>query len=201
MSIKQNGGVFGRNPTFNDVTIDSLTATTADINGGTIDGTIIGGTSAVAGTFTAVTASTGIYLGGAGAANLLDDYEEGTWTATVSNGTVVSTNGIYTKNGRQVTIAVKLDNFSDISTGSALLVQSLPFASSAINYSTMAVMAQGIDYVIAGSQINCFLSGSSSQILFYNTSDNGAFATISNLNLTNTVTSTIYLTLTYITDA
>jgi hypothetical protein len=201
MSIKQNGGVFGRNPTFNDVTIDSLTATTADINGGTIDGTIIGGTSAVAGTFTAVTASTGIYLGGAGAANLLDDYEEGTWTATVSNGTVVSTNGIYTKNGRQVTIAVKLDNFSDISTGSALLVQSLPFASSAINYSTMAVMAQGIDYVIAGSQINCFLSGSSSQILFYNTSDNGAFATISNLNLTNTATSTIFLTLTYITDA
>lgn len=43
----------------NAVTISSLTATTADINGGTIDGTTIGGTSAAAGTFTTATATTG----------------------------------------------------------------------------------------------------------------------------------------------
>ncbi len=36
---------------------DSLTAGTADINGGTIDGTVIGGSSAVAGTFTSLTAT------------------------------------------------------------------------------------------------------------------------------------------------
>ena len=59
MSIKQNGGVFGRNPTFNDVTAKSVTADTVDINGGTIDNTVIGGTTPAAGTFTAVTASTG----------------------------------------------------------------------------------------------------------------------------------------------
>ncbi len=33
MSIKQNGGVFGRNPTFNDVTIDDLTANSLVVNG------------------------------------------------------------------------------------------------------------------------------------------------------------------------
>lgn len=38
-------------------TIGSLVATTADINGGTIDGTVIGGSSAAAGTFTTLTAS------------------------------------------------------------------------------------------------------------------------------------------------
>jgi hypothetical protein len=40
--------------------IDSLIADTADINGGTIDGTVIGGASAAAGTFTTVVATTGI---------------------------------------------------------------------------------------------------------------------------------------------
>jgi len=40
--------------------IDSLIADTADINGGTIDGTVIGGVSAAAGTFTTVVATSGI---------------------------------------------------------------------------------------------------------------------------------------------
>ena len=41
-------------------TIASLVATTADINGGTVDGTVIGGTTAGAGTFTTLTANTSI---------------------------------------------------------------------------------------------------------------------------------------------
>ena len=40
--------------------IDSLIADTADINAGTIDGTVIGGTTAAAGTFTTVVATSGI---------------------------------------------------------------------------------------------------------------------------------------------
>jgi hypothetical protein len=49
--------------------------------------------------------SGGVYLGGTGSANKLDDYEEGTWTVTNagdSTGTV-SSNGRYVKIGRQVT--------------------------------------------------------------------------------------------------
>jgi hypothetical protein len=50
--------------------------------------------------------SGGVYLGGTGSANHLDDYEEGTWTPvftglTIGNGTI---SGTYTKIGRQVTI-------------------------------------------------------------------------------------------------
>jgi hypothetical protein len=40
--------------------IDSLVADTADINGGTVDGSVIGGTTAAAGTFTTLSASTSI---------------------------------------------------------------------------------------------------------------------------------------------
>jgi hypothetical protein len=43
--------------------IDSLVADTADINGGTVDGAIIGGSSAAAGTFTTMNATT-VQVGG-----------------------------------------------------------------------------------------------------------------------------------------
>lgn len=55
--IRNQGGVFGRNPTFNDVETKSLKADTVDINGGTIDDVTIGGASAGAGTFTTLTAT------------------------------------------------------------------------------------------------------------------------------------------------
>lgn len=47
--------------------------------------------------------SGGVYLGGNGSTNHLDDYEEGTWTPTASGGyTVSSSSGAYTKIGRVV---------------------------------------------------------------------------------------------------
>jgi hypothetical protein len=47
-----------------------LTATTADINGGTIDGAVIGGASAAAGTFTTLRANTSLGVNGAGVSNV-----------------------------------------------------------------------------------------------------------------------------------
>ena len=44
---------------------DSATLTTADINGGTVDGTAIGGNSASTGAFTSVTVSTTLDVSGA----------------------------------------------------------------------------------------------------------------------------------------
>ena len=68
-----NGNGVSANPTisipstvsFNGKTISDLgTVTTANIDGGTIDGTVIGGASAAAGTFTTVTASSNITSSG-----------------------------------------------------------------------------------------------------------------------------------------
>ena len=45
--------------------------------------------------------SGGVYLGGTGAANKLDDYEEGTWTPTAQlySGTMTVNSATYTKIG------------------------------------------------------------------------------------------------------
>ena len=77
-----------------DDLLDGTTPVTGiDVNSGTIDGTVIGGTTPAAGSFTTLSASSsitgahlylsgGVYLGGTGSANKLDRYEEGDWTLT-----------------------------------------------------------------------------------------------------------------------
>lgn len=80
----------------------------------------------------------GAYIGGTGAANHLDDYEEGTWTPSLTFGggntsLVFSTNqGYYTKVGRHVhlTFYMQLSNRGS-STGGARLV-GLPFTTNSV---------------------------------------------------------------------
>ena len=80
----------------------------------------------------------GLHLGGTGAANALDDYEEGTWTATLggtsSNPTVSAyayNSGHYTKIGRQVFAHIYMRiEAGQISGGSGdATILGLPFAS------------------------------------------------------------------------
>jgi hypothetical protein len=52
--------------------------------------------------------SGGAYLGGTGAANLLDDYEEGTWTPVTNSGSWTVNSATYTKVGNMVTCRFKV---------------------------------------------------------------------------------------------
>ena len=79
--------------------------------------------------------SGGVYVGGTGSANYLDDYEEGTWTATLSDqasgGNLSSTTGLgtYTKVGNMVTVYLTYFNISltGLTSGNTAYVQGLPF--------------------------------------------------------------------------
>lgn len=77
----------------------------------------------------------GVYLGGTGSANQLDDYEEGTFTPTIglnSGGTTVTytvQTGFYTKVGNIVHALVRIENSSHTSTTNGALwrISGLPF--------------------------------------------------------------------------
>ena len=79
--------------------------------------------------------SGGVYLGGTGSANKLEDYEEGTWTPTLSGSTtnptptaVTVTNANYTKIGNTVFIRAYINvNLSNVGSGAAQ-IEGLPFA-------------------------------------------------------------------------
>ena len=82
------------------------------------------------------TGSKGIYLGvtTATAANLLDDYEEGTFTATLSGlggaptSGVKTTTGVYVKIGTLVTVDIYYDNVDLSGASGGVTISGLPFA-------------------------------------------------------------------------
>jgi hypothetical protein len=71
--------------------------------------------------------SGGVYLGGTGAANLLDDYEEGTWTGKLDGLLATATTGKYTKVGNLVTVSIYFDNVDTTGAAGAWVVEGLPF--------------------------------------------------------------------------
>jgi hypothetical protein len=97
--------------------------------------------------------SGGVYLGGTGAANKLDDYEEGTWTPTVSGQANVSSTSVvaarYTKMGRIVTCILDMDTTVTSSGSEARFAITLPFAAHiAAHYSV------GVAHILLGSSAN-----------------------------------------------
>ena len=78
--------------------------------------------------------SGGVYLGGTGSANKLDDYEEGTWTPAFQNVSLPSytvQTGVYTKIGKIVHVSIIIE-YSGLNTGDASSLSiNLPFTASA----------------------------------------------------------------------
>jgi hypothetical protein len=86
-----------------------------------------------------IAVSGGIYLGGTAAANLLDDYEEGTWTpvpqdSSGNSGTAAAASGYYTKVGNLVTLNFLLDDIdtTGLTAGNDFRITGLPFTSKSL---------------------------------------------------------------------
>jgi len=168
MTIKHLGGIFGRNPTFNDVTIDGPLSANDNIvmaNGKGIDFSATSGT---------------------GTSELFDDYEEGTWTPaytpTTGSFTTITTvsTGRYTKVGRLVTIfgSMRTSGTLDITGASGnLKITGLPFACN----STIAGGGSDITHQAwsLGTDIlksSPYVSAGASEILLYkNTMNTSSF--------------------------
>jgi hypothetical protein len=90
--------------------------------------------------------SGGVYLGGTGAANKLDDYEEGTWTPVDGTGGVGSGGvGVYTKIGRLVHVSGTLVVTAFTGGNTDYAISGLPFTVS------NATGARGITNLAAGA--------------------------------------------------
>ena len=99
--------------------------------------------------------SGGVYLGGTGSANLLDDYEEGTWTPSLNgySGTPTFSNAVYVKSGNLVLVAVRveLDGTSD---ASRFEVAGLPFT---VTNTTNSVFGGGVSYTNSSFSRNIYI--------------------------------------------
>jgi hypothetical protein len=129
-------------------------------------------------------------------ANTLDDYEEGTWTPRLTDGTnnasgYASRNGRYTKIGNLVTVRVSMSLSNKGSLGSAIRIGDLPFVSS-LNGFQGAGLAQANWSGLSGTLTGGYYGG---EIYLYNQAATGQ-TNLSGTNLTNT--SEFDISLTYI---
>jgi hypothetical protein len=136
-----------------------------------VDGNLIIGTSGKGIDFSATASGSGTMT-----SELLADYEEGTFTPTISSGvtgiTFGTQTGSYTKVGRLVSIVVQFTTTGSTRNGSPLIFAGLPFAATSFSGGVISYSSSGFIATAAGNKPNLLVSGST--IEFYN-SDGTAF--------------------------
>jgi hypothetical protein len=159
------------------------------------NGNVIIGTSGKGIDFSATTSGSGTMT-----SELLNDYEEGTWTIGLtfggaSVGIILSANtGRYTKIGRQVTVSGYLSLTNKGSSTGRAIITGLPFTieSSAASYQTASLRLDGISYVGA---FQAFGTVSGTTIALEEISILGSVTDLTNTDFTNS--SAIMVSFTY----
>jgi len=167
MTIKQQGGIFGRNPSFNTLDATTLTAS-GDITSSS--GNIVIGTSGKGIDFSVTS--------GTGTSELFSDYEEGVFTPTyVTTGTDFDSvnydtqDGHYTKVGNMVNARVylKTDGITVGSASGTVRIGGLPFATANSRNSAIVFAA-----AFTGDHPNTAQASGSELLLYYRTTPNGS---------------------------
>jgi len=115
--------------------------------------------------------SGGVYLGGTVGANLLNDYEEGSYTVQLfdassgGNASATTRTGYYTKIGNQVT--VRFDALNNINTagmtGTNIAYLSLPFSASLTGRSVGSVITDNLDFTAGRTAVAPLVTDSASR--------------------------------------
>ncbi len=138
----------------------------------------------------------GVYLGGTGSANHLDDYEEGTWTPTPSAGTI-SHNSYYTKIGRLVTVHANINTFSDRTSSNNISFTGLPFQVAGNSWASQGIMARFIN--AGGDSIVAYAQSNSTSLKIYAVLNNANYVHVRHNQLSST-SSNLFVTVSYLTD-
>jgi len=114
--------------------------------------------------------SGGVYLGGTGSANKLDDYEDGSWTPAIDGLTLTTPYGTYTKIGTLVTAQFTFVVPNNTSTANAVL-SGIPFTAAS---NTAAGRSIGfLTYNPSGTDYTLLLNSGAIGISFRSTTNGG----------------------------
>ena len=129
---------------------------------------------------------------GTGTSELLADYEEGTWTGTLTGSTAAPTTpptatGKYTKIGRQVVVSVSFSNADTTGATGNLRITGLPFTSDSTQDYYGSVIQDGF----GASVITCLTDAATSDVRFFTS------AGLGNVSVSAGAGKYLWLTLTY----
>lgn len=114
----------------------------------------------------------GVYLGGTGAANKLEDYEYGTWTPVIAGCTISIGRANYVKIGGLVKLDFNVVITGNDNSGSPMLMTGVPFtASSANSESVGSPMLRYFDFDSGATDVVMYHYSRTPTIEFYEVSD------------------------------
>jgi hypothetical protein len=211
MTIKQQGGIFGRNPTFNNVTVDGILtvdqiAEKTGAAGITLDGVTLKDGNVVLADGKGIDFSA---TAGTGTSELFNDYEEGTWTPTVfdavsggNQGTIGNVTGFYTKTGNMVTVNCSLVTITTtgMTAGNIFYIGGLPFTAKS---GTNSISYHGVTdsrnvTTTSGGVIASWIVNNQSRARLFTTTTAGVLTSVLVSNVTSG-SGSIFLSLTYMT--
>ena len=195
-SIGVNGGTPYLVKTTGGVQIGNGGLNPVNSTGGLTDGVYQLGASNAR--YTNLYLSGGVYLGGTGSANKLDDYEEGTWTLGTNTGVTLSAasaaSGRYTKVGRLVTLTCLITPSSVTSSSTYFDITGLPFGSGSVTNANAVGTAMSQYTLPKESQLVTFIANGTAVLRLYE-SDTGAWKRLQHSDISTS--SDIYVTITY----
>jgi hypothetical protein len=115
-------------------------------------------------------------------ANTLDDYEEGTWTATLIGATTapstpVTATGYYTKVGNLVTVFFRFTNVDTTGASGLMQITGLPFGARAVTENQSPVpMTYG--FSIPNKYVCGYVQSGDTKISFQSPADNAAWTAV-----------------------
>ena len=207
-SIGASGGrVYFADDATNGITFSNSSAIMYPSNssGGVVDNTLDIGASSYR--FKDLYLSGGVYLGGTGAANKLDDYEEGTWTPQIttsgSNVSYASQAGSYIKIGKMCVAKFQINLSGVTSQGSgSFQIGGLPFSAATVsnpaNHGRHSIQTYSVNVDENAYQMLAYNNGSSDIRVLYSY-DSGAWGVASTSNFVLSSNSIITASVTYFT--
>tara|TARA_B100000459_G_scaffold147159_1_gene115526 strand:+ start:1135 stop:1722 length:588 start_codon:yes stop_codon:yes gene_type:complete len=190
-----------------EIRVDTISEKTS-ANGVAIDSvTLKDGGATLTDNITFSASGKGVHLGvtTATASNLLDDYEEGTFTPVLSDAqsggntaSIGHKTGVYVKVGNVVTVMVNMFNItkSGMTSSNNLEFQGLPFSVSNDFFSHVVGIAE-VDSVDFTGYVTTAAYNNSTRVLFRNVVDSSTDGTLTVSNLTTAADSDINFTITY----
>jgi hypothetical protein len=179
MTIKQQGGVFGRHPSFSRVTAEQIAISSSGSFGGNVS--VNGNVVLASGGGVDFSATSGT-----GTSELFDDYEEGTWTPELSPATgsfttmtYQSTSGQYTKVGDLVFVQgdVRTSDVNVTGASGNLSISGLPYTSESSEDAALPIglsLAWGTNTPLTAQVSN----NSTEMLLLYRTSTSGGISVL-----------------------
>ena len=132
--------------------------------------------------------SGGVYLGGTGAANLLDDYEEGTFTPVLTGSTSGTLNGtgVYTKVGNKVTIFITFTVTTGTKPTGDYSITGLPFTSKTTSPDATAFIVEAVRVTFdSAKRFVAAVAQNSSDIFIGEATSNAVASAITDANFVN----------------